>query len=80
MFIQLDPAIIQGREYDDGSTPMEVIKFEKLNIDEWAYAAKILELKRLFLCWLIKEAFVCGLLLLQNITQEIHLIKEEMEM
>lgn len=39
MFIQLDPATIQGREYDDGTTPMEEIRFEKLDANEWARAA-----------------------------------------
>ena len=40
MFVQLDPATIQQREYDDGSTPMSEIRFEKLDVDEWCRAAK----------------------------------------
>lgn len=40
MFVQLDPATIQQREYDDGSTPLKEIRFEKLNVDEWCRAAK----------------------------------------
>jgi len=40
MFVQLDPATIQQREYDDGSTPLKDIRFEKLNVDEWCHAAK----------------------------------------
>ena len=40
MFVQLDPATIQQREYDDGSTPLNQIRFERLNVDEWCRAAK----------------------------------------
>lgn len=40
MFVQLDPATIQQREYDDGSTPLKDIRFEKLDVDEWCRAAK----------------------------------------
>ena len=40
MFIQLDPATLQGREYDDGTTPLKDICFEKLDTDEWVRAAK----------------------------------------
>lgn len=40
MFIQLDPATIQGGEYDNGTTKVEDIKFEKLNVYEWCEAAK----------------------------------------
>lgn len=40
MFVQLDPATIQEREYDDGSTPLKDIRFEKLDVDEWCRAAK----------------------------------------
>ena len=40
MFVQLDPATIQQREYDDGSTPMKDIRFEMLNVDEWCRAAQ----------------------------------------
>lgn len=42
IFIQLDPATIQGREYDDGSTPMDQIRFERLDTDEWCRVAKAL--------------------------------------
>ena len=40
MFVQLDPATIQRREYDDGSTPLKEIRFEKLDVDEWCRAAR----------------------------------------
>jgi alpha-L-fucosidase len=40
MFVQLDPATIQEGEYDNGTTKMEDIKFEKLNVKEWCKAAK----------------------------------------
>lgn len=40
MFVQLDPATIQQREYDDGSTPLKDIRFEKLDVNEWCRAAK----------------------------------------
>lgn len=40
MFIQLDPATIQGGEYDNGTTPMKDIRFEKLDVNEWVCAAK----------------------------------------
>ena len=40
MFIQLDPATHQGREYDNGSTPMEQLTFEKLDVNQWCEAAK----------------------------------------
>lgn len=39
MFIQLDPATIQEREYDNGTTKMEDIKFEKLDVYDWCKAA-----------------------------------------
>jgi hypothetical protein len=39
MFIQLDPATIQQGEYDNGTTPMKDIKFEKLDTEEWCRAA-----------------------------------------
>lgn len=39
MFIQLDPATIQEGEYDNGTTKMEDIKFEKLDVFEWCKAA-----------------------------------------
>lgn len=40
MFIQLDPATIQEGEYDTGTTKMEDIRFEKLDVNEWCKAAK----------------------------------------
>lgn len=40
MFVQLDPATHQEREYDDGSTPMEELTFENLDANEWCKAAK----------------------------------------
>jgi len=40
MFVQLDPATIQQREYDDGSTPLKDIRFEKLDVNQWCLAAK----------------------------------------
>jgi alpha-L-fucosidase len=40
MFIQLDPATIQQGEYDNGTTPIKEIKFEKLDVNEWCRAAK----------------------------------------
>lgn len=40
MFVQLDPATIQQGEYDNGSTPMKDIRFDKLDTDEWCRAAK----------------------------------------
>ncbi|MEG1663755.1 MAG: alpha-L-fucosidase [Mucinivorans sp.] len=40
MFIQLDPATIQGGEYDNGTTKMEDIKFDKLDVYQWTKAAK----------------------------------------
>ncbi|MEG1564334.1 MAG: alpha-L-fucosidase [Bacteroides sp.] len=40
MFIQLDPATIQQREYDDGSTQLADIKFERLDVNEWCRAAQ----------------------------------------
>ena len=40
MFIQLDPATIQQGEYDNGTTPMKEIRFEKLDVNEWCKAAK----------------------------------------
>jgi alpha-L-fucosidase len=40
MFIQLDPATIQQGEYDNGTTPMKDIRFEKLDVNEWCKAAK----------------------------------------
>ncbi len=40
MFVQIDPATIQQGEYDNGTTPMKDIKFEKLDTEEWCRAAK----------------------------------------
>ena len=40
MFIQLDPATIQGGEYDNGTTKLKDIKFEKLDVNQWGKAAK----------------------------------------
>ncbi len=40
MFVQLDPATIQQVEYDNGTTPMKDIRFEKLDVNEWCKAAK----------------------------------------
>ena len=40
MFLHLTPATIQGREYDDGSTPLKDIRFEKLDVNQWCEAAK----------------------------------------
>jgi alpha-L-fucosidase len=40
MFVQLDPATIQEGEYDNGSTKVEDIHFDKLDVHEWCKAAK----------------------------------------
>lgn len=40
MFIQLDPATIQEQEYDNGTTKMKDIKFDKLDVYDWCKAAK----------------------------------------
>ena len=40
MFIQLDPATIQQGEYDNGTTKLEEIRFENLDVNEWCKAAK----------------------------------------
>lgn len=40
MFVQLDPATIQEGEYDNGTTKMEDIRFDKLDVNEWCKAAK----------------------------------------
>lgn len=40
MFIQLDPATIQQGEYDNGTTKLEDIRFEKLDVNQWCKAAK----------------------------------------
>ncbi|MGL4228669.1 MAG: alpha-L-fucosidase [Tannerellaceae bacterium] len=40
MFVQLDPATHQEREYDDGSTPMSDLTFENLDVNQWCQAAK----------------------------------------
>lgn len=39
MFVQLDPATIQEKEYDNGTTKMEDIRFEKLDVYQWCRAA-----------------------------------------
>ncbi len=40
MFVQLDPATIQEGEYDNGTTKMQDIRFEKLDVNQWCKAAK----------------------------------------
>ena len=40
MFVQLDPATMQGGEYDNGSTPLSEIKFAKLDVNQWCRAAR----------------------------------------
>ncbi|MEG1038113.1 MAG: alpha-L-fucosidase, partial [Mucinivorans sp.] len=40
MFIQLDPATIQGGEYDNGTTKLDDIRFDKLDVNQWMKAAK----------------------------------------
>jgi alpha-L-fucosidase len=47
MFVQLDPATIQQVEYDKGTTKMEDIKFEKLDVYEWCKAAKAFDAKEI---------------------------------
>lgn len=42
MFIQLDPVTIQGGEYDNGTTKLEDIKFEKLDVNELGNYVSIL--------------------------------------
>ena len=39
MFVALDPATWQGREYDDHSTPLSRINPSKLDTDQWCEAA-----------------------------------------
>ena len=41
MFVCLDPATWQGREYDDHSTPLERINPQKLDTDQWCEAAQL---------------------------------------
>lgn len=40
MFVHLSPAAWQGREYDNGSTPLSDIKLSKLDTDQWCQVAK----------------------------------------
>ncbi|MCP4339314.1 MAG: alpha-L-fucosidase, partial [Desulfobulbaceae bacterium] len=40
LFVQIDPATHQGIEYDNGSTPMEELTFENLDVNEWCEIAK----------------------------------------
>ena len=40
MFVQIDPATIQEGEYDNGTTKMQDIRFEKLDVNQWCKAAK----------------------------------------
>jgi alpha-L-fucosidase len=40
MFVQLDPATLQQGEYDNGTTKLEDIRFEKLDVNEWCDVAK----------------------------------------
>ena len=40
LFVQIDPATHQHSEYDNGSTPMEELTFEKLDVNEWCEIAK----------------------------------------
>lgn len=41
MFVCIDPATWQGREYDNHSTPLSDINPEKLDADQWCRAAKL---------------------------------------
>ncbi len=41
MFVCLDPATWQGREYDNHSTPLSEINPAKLDTDQWCRAAKL---------------------------------------
>ncbi len=40
MFVHLSPSAWQGREYDNGSTPLSDIKLSKLDTDQWCQVAK----------------------------------------
>ena len=40
MFVCLDPATWQGREYDNHTTDLTDMKLEKLNVDQWMQAAE----------------------------------------
>lgn len=40
MFIHLSPATWQGREYDNGSTPLSAIQLSGLDTDQWCEVAK----------------------------------------
>ncbi|MEO6837489.1 MAG: alpha-L-fucosidase [Ginsengibacter sp.] len=41
MFVALDPATWEGREYDNHSIPLSRINPKKLNTDQWCQAAKL---------------------------------------
>ncbi|MDR3228379.1 MAG: alpha-L-fucosidase [Puniceicoccales bacterium] len=45
MFVCLDPCSWQGREYDNHSTPLEKIKLEKLDVNQWIDAAEAFDAK-----------------------------------
>lgn len=47
MFIHFGPATWQGREYDDGSVPVEQINPKELDTDEWCQAALAFGAKRI---------------------------------
>ena len=47
MFVCLDPATWQGREYDNHSTDLKDIKLPKLNVDQWLEAAKSWDAKEI---------------------------------
>jgi len=59
MFVCLDPATWQGREYDNHSTDLKDMKLPKLNVDQWMEAAKSWHAKEILLvskhcggfCW-----------------------------
>jgi alpha-L-fucosidase len=40
MFVHLSPAAWQGREYDNGSTPLSEIKISRLDTDQWCEVAQ----------------------------------------
>lgn len=40
MFVHLSPATWQGREYDNGSTPLSAIQLSGLDTDQWCEVAK----------------------------------------
>ena len=59
MFVCLDPATWQGREYDNHSTPLSAINPTQLDTDQWCRAAKLWGAKEILLvakhtggfCW-----------------------------